>query len=90
MLNYDEQQEKLKTEAYEKHKYANQGNCATSNMCCGDSTSIPMRSSMRDRLFRQLSEAEDRAHRAGQLRELIALLDKNPDVARILDLMELS
>ena len=40
------------------------------------------------RIRTQLRRSETEAFRAEQLRELEHLLDKNPEVARILDLLE--
>ena len=38
---------------------------------------------------RQLIDADREGRKAAQLGELVMLLDKNPEVARILDLMEI-
>ncbi len=46
------------------------------------------RQSLRDAVEQQLGDAELAVYRANQLAELRGLLDKNPDVARILDLVE--
>lgn len=49
---------------------------------------ISHRSSLRDRANKQLRHIQQEAGRAERLLELCLLLDKNPDVARILDLMK--
>lgn len=46
------------------------------------------RPGLRDRVRDQLSRASQEASRASRLDELETLLDKHPDVARILDLVE--
>lgn len=46
------------------------------------------RASLRDRAYSAQFRAERESRKASQMAELGALLDKNPDVARILDLME--
>lgn len=46
------------------------------------------RSTLRDRVNGQLQGAEHEAYKAQRLRELLELLDKNPEVGRILELIE--
>lgn len=46
------------------------------------------RTGIRDRVRNAEYRAESEARQAGRMAELGALLDKNPDVARILDLIE--
>lgn len=46
------------------------------------------RPSLRERVSIQLSESTSAAARSGRLSELQRLLEANPDVARILDLIE--
>lgn len=48
----------------------------------------PNRPSLRERVHSQLYRAEKEARQVSKLEELRWLLDKNPDVARILDLLE--
>ena len=48
----------------------------------------PCRASLRERVAMDLIRAERESNKALRLRELNDLLDKNPDVARILDLVE--
>ena len=43
---------------------------------------------LRDRVGKQAAEASRQSHKAERLQELAYLLDKNPEIARILDLME--
>lgn len=51
-------------------------------------TCEPCRASLNERVSSQLNRAIGEARHAEQLRELQYLLRKNPDVARILDLIE--
>lgn len=48
----------------------------------------PCRASLRERVMMNLRRAERESNKALRLRELRDLLEKNPDVARILDLVE--
>lgn len=48
----------------------------------------PCRPSLRERVDQQCCYARNESRRARRLDELARLLDKNPEVARILDLME--
>ena len=48
----------------------------------------PMRDSLRNRVERQMCDAARAGRKADRLAELGMLLDKNPEVARILDLIE--
>ena len=48
----------------------------------------PYRSTLRDRLKRTIESANDQNHKARKANELVALLEKNPEVARILELIE--
>ncbi len=54
----------------------------------GKSTGEPCRPSLRDRVASQLRRSNDEVARSMRLAELQHLLDKNPEVARILDLVE--
>lgn len=49
----------------------------------------PRRVSLRERVEMATGRAYREARKSAQLKELAALLDKHPDVARILDLAEL-
>jgi hypothetical protein len=53
-----------------------------------DVAQTPGRPRMRDRLDQRRADMERRSQQADKMRELVALLDKNPEVARILDLLE--
>lgn len=92
-----EQQEKEQAEArYRDAGMAGFG-CVTSgkpmgyqdrrdeNQCGPGATPRP---DLRDRIYSQRVRAESSARNADRLRELELLLDKNPEVARILDLLE--
>lgn len=46
------------------------------------------RAGLRDRVESQAGEAERQSRKADRLRELGYLLDKNPEIARILDLLD--
>ncbi len=48
----------------------------------------PARPNIRERVAKQLEYSQTEARKVGRLRELSRLLEKNPDVARILDLVE--
>ena len=48
----------------------------------------PCRQPLREAIHYQLRDAARQSRKAAQLDELAMLLDKNPEVARILDLME--
>ena len=54
----------------------------------GLANDTPSRESVRSRVERKTREAVRAGRQAQQLAELGALLDKNPEVARILDLFE--
>lgn len=77
--------ELIKEEAARAHMYAGQTQAAD---LCG-SNERPARPGLRDRVGRQFREARDNAEKANRLDELCFLLDKNPEVARILDLIEI-
>lgn len=55
---------------------------------CQESSTEQKRSTLIDRINRQQETAVRSARRADKLSELQYLLNKNPEVARILDLME--
>lgn len=73
--------------AYEASQIQTQGHCA-------DSTSglignpMPSRVGIRERVNAQLHRAQQESNRASRLHELAYLLEKNPEIARILDLVE--
>jgi hypothetical protein len=48
----------------------------------------PMRESMTGRFRNDLSRSRNASKRASDLEELLYLLDKNPEIARILDLVD--
>ena len=47
----------------------------------------PGRTPLSDRVEQRIQQADSEVRRAGELRELLELLHKHPDVARILDLL---
>lgn len=60
-----------------------QGQCGTAN-----EATQPMQASLRERLREQAARARRESRKVDRLDELNYLLDKNPEVARILDLLE--
>lgn len=84
----DEKLAYLKQEAYAaaNHIRATQAELKGMAGCDVNATGRP---SLRDRVSSDLRCAIDQSRKAEQLRELSFLLDKNPEVARILDLMEI-
>lgn len=78
-------------EAFEKAKVAEMvGDARWGSLGCNEAKSCtePGRDCLRDRVHSQLRRAEGEVSRAMALAELERLLEKHPDVARILDLME--
>lgn len=53
-----------------------------------EGTNLCKRASLRERIERRAECAERDYARASRMRELAALLEKHPDIARILELME--
>ncbi len=51
-------------------------------------TAEPCKTSMKERLESNLYQAKKQSRKREQLEELLYLLDKNPEVARILELVE--
>jgi hypothetical protein len=72
-------QQELKKSYVQRDMEANQ---------CGQTPIRPEDLSLRDRCAAQLREASAAAERRERLLELVCLLDANPAVARILDLLE--
>ena len=60
----------------------------TLNQGCAERTQIPSMPSLRERIHDQRYRAQVESRRAEQLGELECLLDKNPETARILELLE--
>ena len=56
----------------------------------GSTLSQPAQPGLRERVAMNLNRAQQEARRAEVLHELQYLLDKNPDIARILDLLEVA
>lgn len=79
-----DQEANLKMQA-EKLAYMNQAQTVGMAGCASDS---PSREPLLGRLYRQASHAQQEARRAERTHELIGLLEKHPEVARILDLVE--
>ncbi len=88
---YDEiHAEQLKKQCAEQQDRAN---CPTANGLLGSTLSQagyaePARPGLRERVAADLRHAQRNASKENALHELTYLLDKNPEVARILDLME--
>lgn len=74
-------EEKMKAMAAREANGASIGNCAG----VARDTDAP---SLRQRIKSQLRRAQDEARKENALHELEYLLDKNPEVARILDLLD--
>jgi hypothetical protein len=62
--------------------------CAANTVGSGILGMTPKPSSLRERLRSNLSYARRQAQKREQMEELEYLLDKHPEVARILDLLE--
>ena len=78
------EQVKLKAWDAEKRNLNNQCGPAMSGAC----TMKPMRPKLYEWVEAELRTTRKQAHRVDRLFELQGLLEKNPDVARILDLIE--
>jgi len=64
-------------------------NARTQGLCGSrGETTDPAQSTLRDRIMQQRYDCEKRADRYAGLAELTNLLEKNPEVARILELMD--
>jgi hypothetical protein len=84
-------EEELKKLAYEAERAARTNPVGDSAIGSGAQTAQcgrPMENSLRERLERNLHRARREGHRQHRLEELVFLLDKNPEIARILDLVE--
>lgn len=87
MNNVNECTEKLT--AYQAEKRAGMATDYGAGMLQGAACGMdPRRPSLMESVESQLNRATGEAYKADQLRELQYLLQKNPDVARILDLIE--
>lgn len=74
-------------DSYQEQKYQSQATQQQANMgTCGELRKDSPR--LRDRVAERLRQCERQASKANSLSELLRLLDKNPDVALILTLME--
>ena len=83
-----EQEHKLKSMA-EQEARLNQGStCASSVLGSTNEGCCLASPSLRERIRNQSYHAKVESRRVEQLQELEFLLDKNPEVARILDLLE--
>lgn len=86
-----EAEQQAKRQAMEADKYSKAGcETAPSNIggTLGYSTDIDYRPTLRDRLMRTINDAAGQQRRARNANELFDLLNKHPDVARILELIE--
>lgn len=64
------------------------GTCGPTYGACTSGLNDACRPSLQERVKSQLDRAYGEARRASRLNELATLLQNNPDVARILDLIE--
>ncbi len=67
------------------------GTRASADLCAGSiyaDTSMPRRPGLRERLRTNLRFAREQVQKTEMMNELEYLLEKNPEVARILELME--
>ena len=85
-----EQDEQLLKDTPAYFPSSNQANSRLAQSgCCGlGATTQSARSALCERIEGQAQSAEYQGLKAVRLRELSALLDKHPDIARILDLLE--
>ena len=70
----------------QKQAYENQAQCGMDRIV--EPLQEPCRDNLRNRVERQMCDAARAGRKAERLAELGMLLDKNPEVARILDLIE--
>jgi hypothetical protein len=83
--------EKMAALAKHEIQAKTQGGAATNPLGMGLDTADraqPMRENLTGRFRSQLQRAQRESRRETQLAELLDLLDKNPEVARILDLID--
>ena len=78
-------EEKLKAAELEARQCANQGDWGPSVMTTAGKSA---RLGLRDRVALDRSRAMEQGARAQRLQELEYLLDKHPEIARMLDLIE--
>ena len=80
--------DKANSEENLKYAYANQQGAQTIGGGMGSTLTEPTREMASRRFKAQLHRAQRDRHRTEQLQELCYLLDKNPEIARILDLID--
>lgn len=88
----DKQQQEMKEAAEKAHTTQKEAEYKTQTAYRGDCASMlaqePARPSLRDRVEYDLTNARQASRRRDRMEELAHLLDKNPEIARILDLVE--
>lgn len=77
--------EKAAAQAQYANKTQGAGSVGAMRTECGDQ---PLREGMIGSLHNRLARAQRESRKAEQLSELLYLLDKNPETARILDLVD--
>ena len=75
------------TQAYENSAKCNMAGGALGGAMCMDQDKIPCRDALVDRVRSRLHRSSSEARKAVRMEELLFLLEKNPEVARILDLV---
>lgn len=79
----------MEAKAYASRCAAGLGGAKVCEDCATTSCDAPpCRPGIRERVGSQLRESNRQLEKAGRLNELAFLLDKNPEVARILDLLD--
>jgi len=87
MMYENEQAAKLAEQVkYQQDRAYMQSQSTTTNNCPPQAAQA--RYTLRDRVESHLNASYAASHRVNRLEELSSLLQKNPDVARILDLLE--
>lgn len=81
-------QEKVAAAAAEEAALRAKNTAAGIGSFCTKAVEEPVRPSLQEMVWSQVRQAEREARRHQRLAELGILLDKNPEVARILDLVE--
>lgn len=83
-------QEEVNAKVASQYAYQNTAQAQTAGTTSGGLTGCdyPKRENLRERLNYRLVRAYRDADKLAKTQELAALLDKNPEVARILDLVE--
>lgn len=83
-----EQMEKEREAKIRAYNELNQGQVGVGTMGLANESPKIARPRLLERIANQRYRAENESRRADNLRELEYLLEKNPDIARILDLLD--